>query len=176
MDTTNLANVDHAPVVEWGHVESRLERGIPQAPGSGGPGRHTCWLTTINPDGSPHVTAVGSLWGDGAFWFQTGDDTRKGRNLAHDPRCTLSIATDEFDLVVAGEASKVTVPDIVAKLVERWADGGWPVEVDESGFALTAEYSAPSAGAPPWFAYRLAPRTATVVGTKEPFHATKWRF
>ncbi len=27
--------------------------------------------------------------------------------------------------------------------------GGWPARVDETGLALTAEYSAPSAGPPP---------------------------
>lgn len=29
--------------------------------GSGGPDRHTYWLTTINPDGSLHVAGVGAL-------------------------------------------------------------------------------------------------------------------
>jgi hypothetical protein len=29
---------------------------------------------------------VGALWVDGAFWFETGEETRKGKNLARDPR------------------------------------------------------------------------------------------
>ncbi|MGH3406865.1 MAG: pyridoxamine 5'-phosphate oxidase family protein, partial [Streptosporangiaceae bacterium] len=33
------------------------------------------------------MTAVGALWRDGTFWFQTGAGTRKGRNVARDPRC-----------------------------------------------------------------------------------------
>jgi hypothetical protein len=41
--------------------------------------------------------------------------------------------------------------------------------------ALTAEYSAPSAGPPPWHVYRLTPRTATAVGTVDPGGATRWR-
>ena len=45
----------------------------------------TTWLTTVNKDGSPHVTAVGALWLDGAFWFQTGSGTRKGRNITAIP-------------------------------------------------------------------------------------------
>ena len=44
----------------------------------------TTWLATVNEDGSPHVTAVGALWLDGAFWFQTGSGTRKARNVARD--------------------------------------------------------------------------------------------
>ena len=100
--------------------------GLSQAPGAGGPDRHTCWLATINPDGSPHVTGVGALWADGCFWFETGTGTRKGKNLARDRRCTLSVAAREFDLVVNGEATLVTDPGTVAGLAARWAEGGWP--------------------------------------------------
>src|SRR5215470_13759234 len=176
MDAANLDTLYGSPALEWPRIESRLERGVPQAPGAGGPGRHTCWLATVNQDGSPHITGVGALWFGGAFWFQTGERTRKGRNLARDPRCTLSVATEEFDLVVEGEAHRTTDPQTVAELAGRWADEGWPARVDESGQALTAEYSAPSAGPPPWSVYRLTARTATALGTVEPFGATRWRF
>jgi hypothetical protein len=87
MDATNLADQYGLPQLDWARIQARLDGGVDQAPGSGGPDRHTCWLTTLNPDGSPHVTGVGALWVDGAFWFETGEQTRKGRNLARDPRC-----------------------------------------------------------------------------------------
>jgi len=176
MDVVNLDTSYGAPPIEWPRVESRLAGGMTQAPGTGGPGRHTCWLATINADGSPHVTGVGGLWLGGAFWFQTGQTTRKGRNLARDARCSLSVASEEFDLVVDGEARQVTDQPTVADLARRWAAEGWPARVDESGRSITADYSAPSAGPPPWFVYRLSPRTATAVGTTEPFGATRWRF
>ena len=176
MESTNLALLYGSPLLEWERVERRLEQGITQAPETGGPGRHTCWLATINPDGSPHVTGIGALWADGAFWFETGEHSRKARNLARDPRCTLSVATHEFDLVVDGEAARVTDRATVAAMAERWAAGGWPARVDETGLALTAEYSAPSAGPPPWFVYRVAPHAATALGTVEPWGATRWRF
>ena len=53
---------------------------------------------------------------------------------------------------------------------------GWPVRVDDDRAALTAEYSAPSAGPPPWHVYRLAPSRATAVETVEPGRATRWQF
>jgi hypothetical protein len=133
-------------------------------------------LATINPDGSPHTTGVGALWVDGAFWFESGDSTRKGKNLARDPRCTLSVATHDFDLIVEGEAGKITDPPTVAEMAAHWAAVGWPARVDDTGHALTAEYNAPSAGPPPWFVYRLTARTATALGTVEPGGATRWRF
>jgi hypothetical protein len=61
-------------------------------------------------------------------------------------------------------------------MAERWAAEGWPVRVDESGLALTAPFSAPSAGPPPWVVYRLTPRSATALLTLDPGGATRWRF
>ena len=176
METTNLADLYQLPLLEWGRVSDRLAQGLTQAPDAGGPNRHTCWLATINRDGSPHVTGIGALWVDNAFWFETGDETRKAKNLARDARCTVSVATQEFDLIVEGRADKVMDPPTVRVMAERWAAGGWPARVDDTGTALTAEFSAPSAGAPPWFVYRLVPSAATALLTVEPGGATRWRF
>ena len=176
MEATNLAGSYDLPALDWTVIRTRLAGPIPQAPGTGGPNRHTFWLATINPDGTPHVTGLGALYVDGSFWFETGERTRKGRNLARDPRCTLSLSTEEFDLTVEGEAHPVTDPPTVAAMAQRWAADGWPARVDESGRAITAEFSAPSAGPPPWLVYQLVPRSATALATVEPFGATRWRF
>ncbi len=176
METRNLAGRYELEALSWDRVEERLARGLAQAPGTGGPDRHTCWLTTLNDDGSPHVTGVGALWVDGAFWFETGRRTRKGRNLDRDARCALSLARSEFDLVVEGEAARVTDPEAVATLARLWAEGGWPCRVDDTGTELTAAFSAPSAGPPPWSVYRISARTGTALSTVEPGGATRWTF
>jgi PPOX class probable F420-dependent enzyme len=176
VEARNLADLYHLPTLEWSSIATRLAAGFAQAPGGGGPDRHTCWLATINPDGSPHVTGIGALWHDGSFWFETGATSRKGRNVRRDPRCTLSVATQEFDLVVEGVAEQVTDRDTVAAMAARWAADGWPARVDDSGTAITAEYSAPSAGPPPWHVYRLTPRSAVALGIVEPGGATRWRW
>jgi len=176
MEARNLDDLYGSPLLEWSRIQARLVQGVTQGPGTGGPNRHTCWLATVNPDGSAHLTGVGAVWAEGVFWFQTGDRTRKARNLARDPWCTLSLAVHDFDLVVEGEAHKVTDPATVAAMAARWAAEGWPARVDETGQALTAEYSAPSAGPPPWFVYRITQHAATALGTVEPGGATRWRF
>ena len=49
MDARNLADLYDSPLLEWSRIEARLAQGLTQAPGTGGPDRHTCWLATINP-------------------------------------------------------------------------------------------------------------------------------
>ena len=176
VETKNLATLYDLPMVEWSRITRRLEAGITQAPGTGGPDRHTCWLATLNPDGSPHVAGIGAEWHDATFWFETGGSTVKGRNLTRDPRCSISLATDEYDLIVRGEAHRVVDPTVVAELAALWREGGWPAEVDESGIALTAPFSAPSAGPPPWFVYRVTIEHATELTVSEPSGATSWSF
>jgi hypothetical protein len=61
-----------APPIEWSRVREVLDSQLPQAPGTGGPDRHTSWLTTINPDGGPHVTALGIVKVDGTWYFTSG--------------------------------------------------------------------------------------------------------
>jgi hypothetical protein len=172
----NLANLYQLPPIEWTTIATRLDQGVTQAPGSGGPKRHTSWLATINTDGSPHVTGVGAVWFDGMFWFESGITTRKSMNVARDPRCSLSVALYEFDLTINGVAELIDDPASVSTLQEQWNLQGWPAVVDESGVALTAEFSAPSAGPPPWRIYRIRSSEATAVATVDPGGATKWKF
>ena len=82
----------------------------------------------------------------------------------------------ELDIGVEGDAQQATDPPMVAALAERWAAGGWPCRVDATGRAITADYSAPSAGSPPWFVYRIAARSATALSIPVPGGATRWRF
>jgi hypothetical protein len=93
-------------------------------PDSGGPNRHTCWLTTLNADGSPHVTGIGASWVDGSFWFQTGQSTRKGKNLARDASVRAQRGHRGLRLVIEGTASKITDPGTVAAMAARWAQRG----------------------------------------------------
>src|SRR5450755_4215519 len=90
MDTINLGATDGLPPVNWATVAEKLDAGLPPAPDAHN--TRTTWLSTVNEDGSPHVTAVGALWLDGSFWFQTGSGTRKGRNVARDRRCSIAVS------------------------------------------------------------------------------------
>jgi Pyridoxamine 5'-phosphate oxidase len=167
----NLAGYGMPPI-EWRHVRDTMSADITQAPDTGGPGRHTAWLTTTNPDGTPHVTPVGFIQIDAVWYFTSGPATRKTRNIATDPRCVVSVATHPFDLVIEGSAVRVTDAATLQSVAGAFDAAGWPARVD--GDALTAEYSAPSAGPPPWHVYRIEPATIFAFGTAEPHGATKF--
>jgi len=174
MEIINLGAAEGLPPLSWDEVAEKLE--AKSAPAPDAHNSRTTWLTTINSDGSPHVTAVGALWVDGAFWFQTGDGTRKSRNVARDPRCSLAVSIRDADVVVEGDAARVTEPDAVARLAKAWADQGWPAEPDASGTGITAPFNAPLQGPPPWHVYRIEPRSVTVVGGEEPGGLTRFTF
>ena len=132
------------------------------------------YLGTVRPDGRPHAAGIGPLWFDGDLYFTSNAETRKSRNLAANPACTISGRLDGLDIVFEGEATRVTDPTILEQVAARYRAGGWPAEV--AGDAFTAPFSAPSAGPPPWQLYRLTCHTAIGVATAEPHGATRWRF
>jgi len=114
------------------------------------------------------------VWLDDRFWFTSGPATRKSRNLNENPGCAIALSLPDIDLVVEGTANRVTDNATLERLAGVFRDQGWPASVADG--ALTAEYSAPSAGPPPWFLYELKPTVAYGVATEEPYGAMRWRF
>jgi pyridoxine/pyridoxamine 5'-phosphate oxidase len=167
MEEKNL-DIYGDPTIPWSRAVQQLEAAPdPEVP-------RTTWLSTVRPDGRPHAAGIGALWVDGKFYFTSGPATRKARNLAANPNCTLSMSLPGLDLVVEGRAVKVTDQATIERLAERYAAQGWPAKATDG--ALTAEFSAPSAGPPPWYLYVLTPVTAFGVASAKPFGATRWRF
>ena len=48
------------------------------------------WLSTVRPDGRPHVTPIASVWLDDTLHFSTGQTERKAKNLALNPHCAIT--------------------------------------------------------------------------------------
>jgi Pyridoxamine 5'-phosphate oxidase len=174
MEIINLGAGEALPPVNWDDIVERLA--ARSAPAPDAHNTRTTWLATLNEDGSPHVTAVGAMWLDGTFWFQTGAGTRKARNVARDPRCSVAMSILDADVVLEGEAARVTEPAALARIAKAWADDGWPAAVDETGTGITAPFNAPTQGPPPWNVYRVEPRSALVTLGIEPGGLTRFRF
>jgi hypothetical protein len=108
----------------------------------------TFFLGTARPDGRSHAAGVGALWLDGDLYFTSGPQTRKARNLAANPACTISVKLEGTDLILEGQATRITDRQTLEAVARLYREGGWPVQVE--GDSFTAPYSAPSAGSPPW--------------------------
>lgn len=66
------------------------------------------WLSTTRPSGRPHVAPLWGVWYEGAFYFGTGPESRKGRNLVHNPAAVLHLESGDDVLILEG---MVTVTD-----------------------------------------------------------------
>lgn len=165
-EVTNLDGYGNA-ALPWGRARDLL------AANPAGPDV-PFFLATIRPDNRPHVAGIGALWLDGDLYFTSGPATRKARDLAARPGCTIAAHLTGLDLTLDGAAARVTDGPTLEAVAALYRAGGWPAEV--AGDAITAPYSAPSAGPAPWQLYRFTFHTAIGVATAEPYGATRWRF
>lgn len=132
------------------------------------------WLTTVRPDGRPHVTPLIAVWEGDALYFCTGPTERKTKNLGHNTHCILTTGTNELgaglDLVIEGDAERVTDDarlNQIAAAYEAKYGSDWQFTVRDGAF---------HAGGNEAWVFAVAPVTAFGFGKGEPFSQTRWRF
>jgi Pyridoxamine 5'-phosphate oxidase len=87
-------------LLPWSWAEQRLKQS------------HNYWITTVKPDRSPHTMVVWGLWQDGRLLFSTGSQSRKGRNLAKNPKCIVCTEQAYEAVIVEGIAE---IADVAAR-------------------------------------------------------------
>jgi hypothetical protein len=99
------------------------------------------WLTTVRPDGRPHVTPLIAVWHDDALHICTGAEEVKARNLAANDACVLTTGSNAYetglDIVVEGHAVRVTQAGTLERLAAAYlAKYGpdWAFDVDGDAF------------------------------------------
>jgi general stress protein 26 len=99
------------------------------------------WVATVKSDGRPHITPLVAVWLDGTIYFATGHDEQKAVNLRGNPHVILMTGCnrwdDGIDVVVEGEAARVTDDETLERLAEAWRakwDGRWRYEVRDGCF------------------------------------------
>jgi nitroimidazol reductase NimA-like FMN-containing flavoprotein (pyridoxamine 5'-phosphate oxidase superfamily) len=131
------------------------------------------WVSTVRPDGRPHVTPLLAVWLDGALHFCTGPDERKAKNLVRNPRCILTTGTDDLDegldVVVEGDARRVTDDAELQRIADAYeAKYGpdWHFTVHDSAFHHEGGEA---------HVFMVAPATAFGF-RKGAYSQTRWRF
>jgi hypothetical protein len=94
-------------------------------------GSRNYWIATVRADGQPHMMPVWGVWFRDCFYFTTGGDTRKAKNLLDDARCVVSTEDASEAAVVEGEASRVTDSGLLRALGKAYDDKyRWDIESD----------------------------------------------
>jgi uncharacterized pyridoxamine 5'-phosphate oxidase family protein len=135
------------------------------------------WLSTVRPDGRPHVTPLLAVWSADAMYFCTGSDERKAKNLERNPSCILTTGCntlgESLDIVVEGNVAKVS-------------DG---VELERVANTYESKYGTHlTAPEGTWFGlgdtirrgevlvYRVTPTTVLGFARGKQFSQTRWHF
>ena len=75
------------------------------------------WVSTTRPDGRPHAMPVWGIWLDGAFFFGSGRESAKSRNLAANPAIVVHLESGDETVILEGVAERV-----VDEALERRVD------------------------------------------------------
>lgn len=135
------------------------------------------WLSTVRPDGRPHVTPLLAVWCADAMYFCTGSDERKAKNLTRNPHCILTTGRntldESLDVVVEGQVAQVS-------------DGA---ELEQVANTFESKYGTHlTAPEGTWFGlgdtirrgevlvYRVTPTTALGFARGKQFSQTRWHF
>jgi hypothetical protein len=112
---------DPEGMVPWSFAEERLTTS------------HDYWVATVLPDGRPPVMPVWGLWYDDRLWFSTDPTSRKGRNLAADPRCTVTTDNALEPVILDGVARLSTdttrfMDEARSKYASEWVEDAYTFE------------------------------------------------
>jgi len=97
-------------MLPWTWVEGQLEAS------------RNYWIVTVRSDGSPHSAPVWGLWVDGRVVFSTSPNSRKGQNLARDPRIVINLESGDEVVILEGEVATIALDDAIADLYEAKYD------------------------------------------------------
>lgn len=131
------------------------------------------WLSTVRPDGRPHVTPLIAVWLDDTLYFCTGPDERKAKNLVQNNHCALTTGCNTFahrlDLVLEGDATPVRDDATLQRVADRYEQKyeGWHFTVQDGAFTGDGGKAE---------VYAVNPRTVFGFAKGESFGQTRWQF
>ena len=160
----SIATNGEAAMTSWSDAQAQLEQS------------QKYWLATVNTDGTPHVMPIFSVWLDGSLYFTANPATRKAQNIVENPHVVITTSGETLDLVVEGEARKITDDDTLKQVAKVYASKyDWHITPHDG--AYDAPYGAPAAGLPPYELYQVHLKKVISPGSSTPpYGATRWLF
>ena len=93
-------------MLDWAWAEERLAAS------------RNYWIVTADADGEPAAAPVWGVWAAGAVYFGTSPGSRKGQNLARDPRVVVHLESGDEVVILRGDGEIVEVEDSVLDAYE----------------------------------------------------------
>jgi hypothetical protein len=150
-----------AVAIPWSDAEKTLQ----EAP--------LYWISTVRPDGRPHVTPLVGIWRAGALYFTTGAEERKALNLEDNPACAVTTGVNQwdrgFDVVVEGDAIRIKDSPLLRGVADAYREkygDAWSFQVTGASFVNRGIKS---------IVFELPPDIVFGFG-KDPFSQTRYRF
>lgn len=128
-------------------------------------GSRIYWVSTVCPDGRPHVMPVWGMWDGRGVLFSSSKGSRKARNLARDPRCTVATEDAANPVMLEGVAEPIAdMAELERLLAMENAKYGTEYGMDMLDPAHNA-------------AFRVRPRQVIALRTDDfTGSPTRWRF
>ncbi|MBM3948047.1 MAG: pyridoxamine 5'-phosphate oxidase [SAR202 cluster bacterium] len=137
-------------LLDWDAVRERLAKA------------RNYWVATTRSDGGPHVVPVWGLWLEKAFYFSTDSASRKGRNLAVDPRVVMHLESGDEVTILEGRAERVAEASVLGRFADAY----------EAKYKFRPEVSSAASSV-----YRVRHEAALAWEEKDfPRTATRWSF
>ncbi len=83
----------------WSHVEERLS------------GAKNYWVGTVHPEGRPQATPVWGVWLNGTLYIEGSRETRRARNMLHNPAVVVHLESGDDVIILEGTAHEIPNPD-----------------------------------------------------------------
>ena len=91
-----IVPADQGELLPWSWAEERLVKS------------HNYWIATTRADGRPHCMGVWGVWVDGGFYFSSGGESLKTRNLRGQSYCVICTENASEPVVLEGTTSEIT--------------------------------------------------------------------
>ena len=159
-----------ATAVPWKEAEQQLKQA------------EIYWLSTVRPEGRPHVTPLIAIWLDGALYFCTGEDERKAKNLLKNKQVAVTTGcnalTDGLDIVVEGDAVVISDDAKLQRIADQYVSKygeGWRFAVRDGAFyhAIGSDREAHTSRV---VVFQVAPITVFGFRKGSGNGQTRWRF
>jgi hypothetical protein len=85
--------VDEGELLPWSFVSERMAAS------------HNYWVASTGLDGGPHAAPVWGLWHADHFYFSSGAESVKARNLAADPRAVVHLESGNEAVILEGQVA-----------------------------------------------------------------------